>query len=159
MGDSRRFDLFAKLVSSNFSNRNARIVDVAGGKGYLKAALFQLGYKNVITYDKNKKAAKCQLRSGYKYGYFHYTTQEEFDCVLAMHPDEASDHSIIYASNHHVPCFICPCCIKPDAVFFQGHYDFTNWINHLKKLGKGMDCQELHLKMTGRNLVLKFTPR
>ena len=159
MGDSHRFDLFAKLIATNFPNRDARIVDVAGGKGYLRAALFQLGYKHVVTYDKNRKAASRQHRTGYKYGYFSYTTQEQFDCVAAMHPDEGTDHAVLYAVTHNIPAFVCPCCIKPDAVLFQGNYKFNNWVDHLKKLAKGMEVQELLLKMQGRNLVLKITPR
>ena len=158
MGDSHRFDLFAKMVSNNFPNRNARIIDVAGGKGFLKEALRQLGYINVITMDKNRRAAKKQTGKNYKYGYFNYNTSEHFDCVCAMHPDEATDHAILYAVNHRVPAFVCPCCIKPDAVLFQGNYKFHNWVEHLKKLARGMDVQELYLRMSGRNLVLKLRP-
>jgi hypothetical protein len=157
MGDSHRFDLFAKMVSNNFPNRQARIVDVAGGKGFLKQALIQLGYKNVITMDKNRKAAKKQSKD-YKYGYFSHTTHERFDCVCAMHPDEATDHAILYAVTHKVPAFVCPCCIKPDAVLFNQNHKFNNWVDHLKKLAKGMDVQELYLRMSGRNLVLKLMP-
>ena len=159
MGDSRRFQLFADLVSRNLPDRSLRIADVAGGKGYLKAALHQLGYKNVVTWDKNRKAAKKQNHSGYKYGYFDYRTQEVYDCVVAMHPDEATDHAILYASIHHIPAFVCPCCIKPDAVLFNEKYNFHLWVNHLKRLAKGMDIQELYLKMQGRNLVLVLKPR
>ena len=158
MGDSHRFDLFAKMISSNFPKRDARIVDVAGGKGFLKEALRQLGYNNVVTMDKNRKAAKKQIGKNYKYGYFDYTTPEQFDCVCAMHPDEATDHAVMYAVHHRVPAFVCPCCIKPDAVQFNGIYKFNNWVDHLKKLGKSMEVQELYLGMSGRNLVLKFKP-
>ena len=61
MGDSHRFDLFAKLISTNFPNRDKRIVDVAGGKGYLRAALFQLGYKNVWTQSCSKNYPKTLI--------------------------------------------------------------------------------------------------
>lgn len=158
MGDSHRFDLFAKMISCNFPKKDARIVDVAGGKGYLKEALRQLGYNNVVTMDKNRKAAKKQSSKNYKYGYFNYNIAEHFDCVCAMHPDEATDHAVMYAVQHHVPAFICPCCIKPDAVLFNGVYKFNNWVEHLKKLAKGMEVQELYLRMGGRNLVLKLMP-
>jgi hypothetical protein len=159
MGDSHRFTLFAKMIRNNFPNLNARIADVAGGKGYLKEALHELGYTNIITIDKNKRAAKKQKHINYKYGYFSYNMSEHFDCVCALHPDEATDHAILYAVNHRIPAFVCPCCIKPDASTFFGQHDFSNWINHLKKLAKGMDIQELYLKMGGKNLVLKLRPR
>jgi len=159
MGDSHRFDLFARMVATNFPKKDARIVDVAGGKGYLKEALRDLGYTNVLTMDKNRKAAKKQKHLAYKYGYFNCNTQEHFDCVVAMHPDEATDHAVLYATKHRVPAFVCPCCIKPDAAAFFERYNFPNWVNHLKRLARGMDVQELYLKMAGKNLVLKLTPR
>ena len=159
MGDSHRFELFAKMVATNFPKKDARIVDVAGGKGYLKEALRDLGYTNVLTMDKNRKAAKKQKHLAYKYGYFNCNTQEHFDCVVAMHPDEATNHSICYAVKHNITAFVCPCCIKPSAVLFQKNYKFHFWVEHLKNLAKGMEVQELYLKMSGRNLVLKFTPR
>ena len=159
MGDSQRFDLFAKLVARNFPNKSARIVDVAGGKGYLKEALRELGYCNVLTMDKNRRAAKKQTHLAYKYGYFNYKIQEAFDLVVAMHPDEATDHAILYAVGHRIPAFVCPCCVKPDATVFFGQHDFKRWVIHLKGLARGMEVQELYLKMSGKNLVLKLTPR
>ncbi len=45
MGDKRRFAEFALLVNQQFPDKEARIVDVACGKGMLNGRLRMLGYQ------------------------------------------------------------------------------------------------------------------
>lgn len=157
MGDSRRFDLFSKVIERHL-NKEDHIVDIACGKGYLQAALRQLGFKRITSWDKRKRTAKNRM--GYRYGYFDYRHKEKYDAVVAMHPDEGTDHAVLYAGNHQVPAIICPCCIKPHAVAYWGDYNFHSWVSHLKALAVdlGLTIQELMLPMSGKNLVLILRP-
>ena len=158
MGDSRRFDEFAKLVARNIP-REAHIVDVASGKGYLQAALHQLGYRFVTSWDKRHKNA-CNRR-GYRYGYFDYkTASAEYQAVVAMHPDEGTDHAILYACKHRVPAIVCPCCILPHAEPFWGSYKYPLWLKHLEHLAtsRGMRVQWTKLRISGRNDVMIIRP-
>ena len=56
MGDSRRFDLMAKLIEKHIP-KGFTIGDIASGKGYLQAALRQRGYRNITSWDKRNKNA------------------------------------------------------------------------------------------------------
>jgi len=156
MGDSRRFDLFSKLISE-YVPKDFKVVDVAGGKGYLQAAMRQLGYKNIVSWDKRKKYASN--RRGYRYGYFFYTTNEQYDAVVAMHPDDGTDHAIMYAVKNRVIAIVCPCCIKPDACAYWGPKAFGEWKQHLVGLGKDMVVKKKRLRMNGKNEVLIFIPK
>ena len=158
MGDARRFDLFAGLVSAKFNDRSLKIADIAGGKGYLRAALHERGYRNITTWDKRKEMAKG--RPGTKWGYFLHDTPEHYDLVLGMHPDGATDHIIKYATKHSIPFIICPCCIVPSAITYWGEYSFGAWESHLVKLAKddGFNVSEMRLKMAGRNMVIIGNP-
>ena len=63
MGDPRRFDLMARLVA--LRQRPRRVVDVAGGRGGLQAALRRLGFKDVVSVDVRPQYAKgrvCAVR-------------------------------------------------------------------------------------------------
>jgi len=157
MGDARRFDLFAKLADKHFDCEQ-NIVDVASGKGYLQAAMRQRGFKNITSWDKRKKNASN--RRGYRYGYFTYDCSEKYEALISMHPDEGTDHSIIYAGLHRIPAIICPCCVKPHAQVFFGKHNFSNWINHLKRLANkySLAVWETILPMNGKNLVLILKP-
>lgn len=158
MGDSRRFDLFSKLAERHL-NKESHIVDVACGKGYLQAAMRQIGFKHITSWDKRKRTSKN--RKGYRYGYFDYRCKDMYDGVVAMHPDEGTDHAILYAGIHQVPALVCPCCIKPHAVPFWDRHNFHNWVIHLKQLANkhSLFVQESVLRMNGKNLVLIFKPR
>lgn len=118
MGDPKRFDLMARLVVGEFPERAGKAVaDVAGGKGYLKAALYRLGWRGVTTIDARHRLAKH--RPGQCYGRFNYRDWRRWSLVLGMHPDEATDHIVLYAVRNLVPFVVCPCCIKPDAAIAQ----------------------------------------
>ncbi len=159
MGDSHRFDLFGKLIARNLDSRMS-IADVAGGKGYLQASLRQLGYSKVETWDKRLAMARKVHRNGYRFGYFEYKTAPKYDAVVAMHPDEGTDHCILYAGLHRVPAIICPCCVKPSTVQFWGNRKYNAWMDHLIKLAgeQNLAIVQDKLPMNGRNDVLILKP-
>jgi len=87
VGDSRRFNLFADLIVERFpALHSSAIADVAAGKGYLKAALYLRGFRNVTSWDRRQRLAKP--RPGQRYGLFDYrTAPPEYRLVVGMHPD------------------------------------------------------------------------
>ncbi len=149
MGDVRRFDKMSEFVSRNLYKKDAKIADVAAGQGALQMALKEKGFKNVVSFDKRKK----HYGGNRRYQYFDYRTKEKFDAVVAMHPDEGTDHALMYAIEHHVPAFICPCCVKPDAVTYWGSScDYHAWTKHLEQLARkaGREVTWHQLKIQGR---------
>lgn len=148
MGDVRRFDLFAKVIAKGI-NKEARIADVAGGKGYLQLALKERGFRDITTWDKRSRA-KIKIR----YDYFRHDIEEDYDAVVALHPDEGTDHAILYAKKRGIPAIICPCCVKPSAVPYWGSRNYSQWLDHLVKLNPNVIFDKL--KMNGRNDVLIY---
>lgn len=159
MGDGRRFHLFGALIARNLDAR-MRIADVAAGKGYLRANLHERGFHDVTSWDRRPRQAKD--RSGYRYGWFDFRTAPDYDAVVAMHPDEGTDHTILYAGARRVPAIICPCCAKGSAVPYWGARNgHAAWMRHLTELAQAqyMDVTHTALPMTGRNEVLILRPR
>lgn len=165
MGDSRRFRLFADLIHHHFSP-DMKIADIASGKGKLQGALHQLGYEKVISWDKRQRNASG--RENYHYGYLDWETSPGgYDAIVAMHPDQATDHCIFYAAKHRIPAIVCPCCVRPSATYYSGpNYSgprakYFSWIHHLVKIAKtnGMSVVEISLKMDGANRVLICKPK
>ncbi|MEN6294178.1 MAG: hypothetical protein ABFD07_19470 [Methanobacterium sp.] len=117
-----------------------------------------MGY-DVTTYDKRNKIAKFR-NLNYKRIFFNDGVKDSYDLLVGMHPDEATDVIITQAIKRKIPFVVCPCCILPCAAMFNDNYNFTNWVNHLKKLAikNGYNVDEYHLKMSGKNLVLIGKP-
>lgn len=160
MGDSRRFHVFGALIARNLDPA-MRIADVAAGKGYLRANLHERGFRHVESWDRRPREAK--QRSGYRYAWFDFrTAPHEYDAVVAMHPDEGTDHAILYAGIRRVPAIICPCCARGSAVSYWGaRGDYAEWMKHLVALAQThqLDVTHTALPMTGRNEVLILRPR
>lgn len=157
MGDSHRFSKFVDLIAYQFPNRDIRIADVASGNGGLQQELRQRKYTNIISWDKRKRNAKN--RGIYKYGYFTKDCKEKYDLVIGMHPDEATDHIIMFCVKNKVPFVICPCCVKPSAIQYNGSSDFDSWVKHLEHLASDFSISHHYLKITGKNLVLIGRPK
>jgi len=138
-----------------------RIADVAGGKGHLQAALRSHGYADIVTFDKRPKMAKRHRQKFYRYEWFSFAKhRKEFGLVVAMHPDEGTDHSILYAVNNRVPFLVCPCCITPSATAFWDRKNFATWVAHLERLALAThELRRETLAIAGRSLVLVGTPR
>lgn len=149
MGDARRFDVFATAISRRWPDRSLRIADVAGGKGGLRAALYRLGYESVVTIDKRSRKAH---RPYYRYGLLTAETPCDFDLIVGMHPDEATDVLMDYAITHRLPYAVVPCCERPVA----WRWDGGDWIRHLARQSerRGRLPEFQGLPMTGRNVML-----
>ena len=157
MGDRRRFDLLGKHIATHFPNKQIKIADVAGGKGFLNLWLWEHGYINVTTYDKRHKGRASRIID-YKYGLFKDGSQ--YDLLVGMHPDEATDVIIVEAVKNNIPFVVVPCCVKPTAKIFNGQHKFNVWVEHLKRLVPNTyNLIETNLKMQGKSLVLTGIPK
>lgn len=156
MGDPRRFSAFADLIARNVAPQ-AVIADVAGGKGALRAELSRRGFGRVDTWDTRHKNASG--RRGYVYGKFDWRNAPRYDAIVAMHPDEGTDHAIMAAARMRVPCIVCPCCVKPSASKFSGN-QFEPWLEHLAAIIRlsRMEIVQTTLPIHGRNIVLIGRP-
>lgn len=158
MGDRNRFKEFTHLIISHFPNRHTRIADVAGGKGMLQAALRQAGYRNIVTIDKRPKLAHPDRQDRCRYKLFNCNEfNGEFDLVLGMHPDGATDHIIEYSRINSVDFMVCPCCVIPSASPYGGNpSNYNSWIRHLRKLASNAATYnyESVLSISGRSRVL-----
>ena len=153
MGDPRRFHHMAGLVEQ-IVPASSRIADVASGKGYLRAALHQRGYRRVESWDRRPR---CAGGRGYRYGYFDWrSAPRDYDAVIAMHPDGGTDHALLYAGERGVPGLVCPCCITPSAATYWGKHSYLDWCDHLESLvvSHGGRAQWIALPIMGRNRVL-----
>lgn len=166
MGDRRRHVEFAALIARNFPNRDARIADVAGGKGYLRAELHRLGYHKVETWDRCKASSRRTHRQGYHHALFDYRAAPAYDLVVGMHPDGGTDHIIMYGKTRRVPFAVCPCCVIPSAVPYGGvigpatwRADNHEWTAHLLRLARCMDTFVTALPIKGRNAVIVARPQ
>lgn len=147
MGDRRRHLVFADFIAERWPDRNLRIADVAGGHGALQSKLWLKGYKNIVTFDKRQK--RWTERSHYRYQYFEVDDAKEFDLLVGMHPDEASDVILSASMKFDIPCAIVPCCPRPTVWKYGGGR--REWIDHLqRKSGAHRD----KLEMKGANAVL-----
>lgn len=151
MGDPRRHSVFASFISDRWPDRSLRIVDVAGGNGHLNAELHRRGYHDVVTIDKRQK--RWTARPHYRYGLFTTEMAAEFDLVVAMHPDAATDVALAGAIECDIPYAVVPCCPIPTVWDFEKGSDW-DWIKHLVERSGAIIEQ---LPMAGANLALVNT--
>ena len=170
MGDSRRFDLLASFIESQVPNKNARIADVAAGKGYLSLALRSRGYRNIVAFEANPRGDRIRSIS-YKHKLFSSKDAPDFDVLVGMHPDQATDVILDEASKlRNLSVFVVPCCIMPTRWIFWGmpahqgrgipqHRDLSlygKWISHLltESDKRGLHLSRATLPMNGKNVVI-----
>lgn len=163
MGDPRRFDLFGRLIVELFPpNQYRRVADIAGGKGYLQTNLRERGY-DVTTYDERQGRRDRPGRFQYRYQLFGSHVKEDYDLLVGMHPDEATDVIINEAAKRKIPFAVVPCCVRPIVLqsVFRDKHSYTNWIVQLKALAErnGYEVKEKKLKMMGKSLVLYGWPK
>lgn len=184
MGDPRRFRRFADLIERNFPPaRFPTVADVAGGKGALQGELRRRGY-DVTTFDKRKGRKNRPGRMQYCYSYFTRWAKpggiarisfaddpaqatpgsgptKDFDLLVGMHPDGATDVIIDEAARRRVPFVICPCCVITTVTTLQGEVTYAKWLAHLERFAhqKGFKTQRTVLSMKGKNFVLLGSPR
>lgn len=163
MGDGRRFQVFAAHIarnlpqnSSGVSNSDISIADVAGGKGYMRLALAEIGIKNVETWDKRHN----HVPGKQKYGYFDYKTAPQYNYAIGMHPDEGTDQIIHYCGKWRVRGFICPCCVKYSARVYWGRNKYKDWKIHLEKLANefNLNVKWDRMNFNGKNDLMIVSP-
>ena len=98
-------------------------------------------------------------RHGHRYGWFRHDTPDQYDAVVAMHPDEGTDDAILYAERHHIPAIICPCCVRPSAQPFWEPTKCHFWSAHLERMALTVSLHVRwdRLPMNGRNDVMILT--
>ena len=156
MGDARRFNKFADRIAAKIKG-DISIADLAGGKGFLQLALRERGLTDVETWDKRAKHIGGKRR----YDFFDWKTAPNYQAVVGLHCDEATDHAILYAAKHGIPAFICPCCAKGSAVAYWGKNSYKHWVDHLLKLAdeRGLQYHHESMKFNGRDDFFLFTPK
>lgn len=158
MSDGSRHRVFAGAVARAWPDTEMRVADVAGGHGRLNAELRQLGYKNVVTFDRRKD--RWTTRPHYTYGLFHAEHKGTFDLVVGMHPDAATDHIVGYALMNRVPFAVVPCCVMPSWLEYRGPRDAGSWVRHLRATAEraAFDVAEILLPIRGMNVCLVGLP-
>jgi len=159
VGDKRRFSEFSSLISKTIS-KDLNAADIAAGKGFLQLALREHGFKKVRSIEKRPIFNSQIKKENWEYKLFDFQEKVDYDVVVAMHPDEATDHCIFYAGLKRKYAIICPCCAKASATKYWGPNKYGNWLAHLIKLAndQNLDVEQRKLKINGRNDVLILRP-
>ena len=153
MGDSRRFVEFAQLIARQFPVSMYRLV--ADVTGELNLELSRFGY-HVVSFDGQRR--KNARRVNIRWRLFDQSIKDEFDLVVGMHPDEATDVIIAEAAKRKVPFAVVPCCVRPTVTEFKTGNSLA-WYNHLARYAEGLGFNVGHFQLNisghGRMLVGK----
>lgn len=157
MGDPRRFNLLADFVAARISTES-KLADVAAGKGYLSLALQQRGFKKITAFEPNPRQTGIKnlpLRAEY----FSLEKAKPYGCLVAMHPDAATEEVICGAARYQCKMFIVPCCAISSRTEHWTSNQWKAWIDHLLRLchKHALRVERTTLPMTGRNQLL-WTP-
>lgn len=144
--------MFADFIAERWPERTLRVADVAGGKGALQSKLWMRGYESIVTFDKRQD--RWTERSHYRYQYFAVEDAAEFDLLVGMHPDSASDVILAAALKFSIPAAVVPCCPHPVEWEYAGKHG-EPWITHLQERS---GARRERLPMKGANTVLIIDP-
>ena len=171
MGDSRRFEVFARFLRSTFPTATT-VADVAGGHGELAFWLAELGLRPTIidprpaTFPRwihrtlRKRAVRGRSVGPGGPGCQPTVIERlcapvedvglrRFDLVAALHPDEATEPAVRAAVAQGVDFAVVPCCVFPlDGV----RRSREAWVDHLASLTPGVRMSALPIE--GANTVL-----
>ena len=109
MGDNNRFTVFANFIAANF--HPCRVADVAGGSGCLSLELAKRGFECVIIDPRSKRkreARQSGLQPRRLRKQFTADMAVDFDLIVGLHPDEATEE--ICKAAHVCPVVLVPCC-------------------------------------------------
>ena len=153
MGDKRRNRVFAEFIRDTFSN-NVRVADVAGGNGELGFLLQSELSKEVTLVDPSARPFPSWVRDYLKEHESDPGAHEmrrlkvnvdkvqfdQFDLLVAMHPDEATEPAIRAAISFNIDFAVVPCCPFP----LEGKKQFgKEWIRHLASLAPNIKTTRL----------------
>lgn len=162
MGDGRRFKEFAAFIEQTFPEAY-NIVDVAGGHGDLAFCLHGLGKRPVIVDPREARFSgrirralrKEAIRTGKVVQMERRCTRvqnvdlREFDLIVALHPDEATEPVLRSAIAHGIDFAVVPCCVFPLDGTKRSQ---AEWLRYLASLEPGIVQTELPI--VGANVVL-----
>ncbi|KAL3934592.1 MAG: hypothetical protein SGBAC_009722 [Bacillariaceae sp.] len=173
--------VFAKWLVQKYGvemlSRGSGVLDVAGGKGELSQALFDLGVKKSVILDPNPR---CEGEVSFEiikeplHGDGSNLTERtdrvgdlvrSCSLIAGMHPDQATEAIVDASLRLCVPFAILPCCVMPklfpnrkqkrhgDPV--RSYSTFCQYL--LDKAPMGVDFRVEHLYFQGRNKVIYVT--
>lgn len=162
MGDRDRAAIFASFVSDTFP-RATSIADVAGGHGDLSYWLALSGRDPTIIDPRSARLPKRMQRDLRKRQHrgeqvnpirrmverVEHVDLSQFDLVAALHPDQATEPTVLACHASGTDFAIVPCCVFPLG---QTRYTQEGWVNYLMSLAPG-SCRAL-LPISGANLVI-----
>jgi hypothetical protein len=160
MGDPRRFDLFAKFIANLVppgERGEIRVADVAAGKGALSWALREHGFRRITPFEPAPRRGGQVRRLGIRVEDFEPSFARDFDLLVGMHPDAATDCILSGAALYRRMAVISPCCVKPNAWSFGGRRNSrVDWHRHLLARSKeeGLHLEMGELRMTGANRIM-----
>lgn len=156
MGDKHRAEVFVDFIEKQYpANRFRRVLDVAGGAGYVSLELALRGYSPTIV-DPRATDLRRKDRRAYRLERgritrlmqpFEAEMAQDADLVVAMHPDGATEEAA--RASRFAPSMLVPCCN-----YWSGHEGAVeNAVRRvLNEITGG--CWETQLDMKGKNLVL-----
>lgn len=146
MGDSCRFKIFADFIARNY--KPCKVADVAGGKGILSWELQKRGFEPTIIDPRvryNIQRFKA-IKSLFKEEFVN-----NFDLLIGMHPDGATEPIIRYAKKYNKKFAVVPCCVIP--IDKNKKFGENEWLNYLKNIA-GYKAKEAQLNIKGKNVVI-----
>lgn len=160
MGDPRRFDLFARFIANLIppaSRGSLRVADVASGKGTLSFALREHGFARITPFEPSPRRGGQVRRLGIVVRDFRPADAADFDLIVGMHPDAATDCILSGAALYRRIAVVSPCCVRPNAWTYWGSKtSHKQWHEHLlrRSAEAGMRLNVGQLRMNGANTVM-----
>ena len=173
--------VFAKWLVAKYGvemlSKGSGVLDVAGGKGELSQALFELGVKKSVILD---PYPRCEGQGSFEIikeplegdgSRLTDRTDRVGDLVRScsmiagMHPDQATEAIVDTSMRLGVPFAILPCCVMPklfphriqkrhgDPV--RSYSTFCQYLLDKAPMGVGFRVEHLHFQ--GRNKVIYVT--
>ena len=158
MGDRRRFEILSDFIARNFNP--CSVADVAGGTGMLSYHLTTKGFdctvidprKSDLPKDYRTKARRQGIQIKRRRTEFLHSMAKEFDLVVGLHPDQATENICIAGLKKK--CVIVPCCYYwSGKKLTDSPNDMADKICKFFDV-KGLDYWRTCLPIQGKNLVI-----
>lgn len=155
MGDKRRFNVLADFLAEHIPPE-AKIADVAAGKGHLSLALKERGFSNLVAWEPNPRRFGQIRGVPLRVQPFTMDEAKAFDVIVGMHPDGATEEIVCGTARHEKRMFLVPCCAITSRTVMWTVNNWKGWIDHLLRLchRNGLNPKRKALPMSGRNVLL-----